>query len=388
MKQILLVVLFVLAILMAHSSASACSDLNGDGVVNVADFLIFVNDFGKTVTCGHAEKVQLVIQNQFNDAVWDTSRNAAGVLTITITKKPPPPPPPPPPVTTPVNTDDRAVLVEFYNAMGGENWKRRRNWLSDRPLNEWWGVSTTEDGRVDSLQLAYNNLSGPIPSSLGNLSNLKVLTLIGNGLSGPIPSSLGNLHNLVFLRLEESFSEPIPESLGNLQSLKTLVLGKNLSGPIPESLGNLTKLEYLVLGTTNNVGSGSDIRGYDIRNNLSGPIPSSLGNLHNLKELHLYRNNLSGPIPSSLGNLRNLKILFASRNNLSGPIPSSLGNLHNLRRLNLGDNLSGPIPESLSNLTKLEYLIFNGDGLCLPVSLYDWMRGIPNSSMGQIPDCN
>lgn len=122
MKQILLVVLFVLAILMAHSSAPACSDLNGDGVVSVADFLIFVDDFGKTVTCGHAEKVQLVIQNQFNDAVWDTSRNAAGVLTITITKKPLQPPPPPPPVTTPVNTDDRAVLIELYNAMGGENW--------------------------------------------------------------------------------------------------------------------------------------------------------------------------------------------------------------------------------------------------------------------------
>ena len=86
-------VCFVLAILMVHSSAMACSDLNGDGVVNVADFLILVDDFGKTVTCAHAEKVQLVIQNQFNNAVWDTSRNAAGVLTITITEKPISPPP-------------------------------------------------------------------------------------------------------------------------------------------------------------------------------------------------------------------------------------------------------------------------------------------------------
>ena len=135
------------AILMVHSSATACSDLNGDGGVNVADFLIFVNDFGKTVSCDHVSKVQLVIQNQFNDAVWDTSRNAEGVLTIIIKKKPPspPPPPPPPPVTTPVNTNDRAVLVEFYNATGGDNWIRRRNWLSDRPLNEWWGVSTKTD---------------------------------------------------------------------------------------------------------------------------------------------------------------------------------------------------------------------------------------------------
>lgn len=120
LKVLRMYICFVWAILMAHSSASACSDLNGDGVVNVADFLIFVNDFGKTVSCDHVSKVQLVIQNQFNDAVWDTSRNAAGVLTITITKKLPPPPPPPPPVTTPVNTDDRTVLVEFYNAMGAK----------------------------------------------------------------------------------------------------------------------------------------------------------------------------------------------------------------------------------------------------------------------------
>lgn len=152
MKQILLVVLFILAILMANSAA-ACSDLNGDGVVNVADFLIFVNDFGKTVSCDHVSKVQLVIQNQFNDAVWDTSRNAEGVLTITITKKPPPPPsPPPPPVTTPVNTDDRTVLVEFYNAMGGENWTRRRNWLSDR-----------REG-ADSLSPQYYTISQPFSS--------------------------------------------------------------------------------------------------------------------------------------------------------------------------------------------------------------------------------
>ena len=280
MKQILLVVLFILAILMAHSSASACSDLNGDGVVNVADFLIFVNDFGKTVTCGHAEKVQLVIQNQFNDAVWDTSRNAAGVLTITITKKPLQPPPPPP-VTTPVNTDDRAVLVEFYNATEGDNWIRRRNWISDRPLNEWWGVSTTEDGRVDSLVLKSNNLSGTIPESLGNLVNLKTLELNGNQLTGSIPESLGNLYNLKSLALGNNLSGSIPENLGNLRNLERLTLGSNLTGAIPESLGNLTNLRYLNLS----------------RNNLSGSIPENLSNLRNLEGLRLGGNqNLCLPV--------------------------------------------------------------------------------------------
>ena len=44
-KWTLQVVLFVLAVLGSYSSATACSDLNGDGVVNVADFLIFVEEF-------------------------------------------------------------------------------------------------------------------------------------------------------------------------------------------------------------------------------------------------------------------------------------------------------------------------------------------------------
>ena len=38
-----------------------------------------------------------------------------------------------------------------------------------------------------------NYLSGPLPSTLGNLANLRHLNLGGNQLSGSIPDSLGNL---------------------------------------------------------------------------------------------------------------------------------------------------------------------------------------------------
>ena len=37
--------------------------------------------------------------------------------------------------------DDRAVLVELYNSTGGENWNESANWLSDRPIREWNGVT-------------------------------------------------------------------------------------------------------------------------------------------------------------------------------------------------------------------------------------------------------
>ena len=91
---------------------------------------------------------------------------------------------------------DREVLVIFYNATGGPNWRDSTNWLSDKPIDEWRGVTTGANGRVTSLGLPGNALSGEIPAELGNLSNLVWLGLSSNELSGEIPAALGNLSNL------------------------------------------------------------------------------------------------------------------------------------------------------------------------------------------------
>ncbi len=57
---------------------------------------------------------------------------------------------------------DRAVLVAFYHATDGPNWRRSDNWLTDAPLSEWYGVQISV-GRVLGLKLKDNNLTGPIP---------------------------------------------------------------------------------------------------------------------------------------------------------------------------------------------------------------------------------
>jgi hypothetical protein len=51
------------------------------------------------------------------------------------------------------------------------------------------------------LWLARNQLSGPIPVELGNLSNLERLILLHNNLSRPISAELANLSSLVYLDL-------------------------------------------------------------------------------------------------------------------------------------------------------------------------------------------
>ena len=43
---------------------------------------------------------------------------------------------------------DRAVLVAFYDAMGGANWTDNENWLSPTtPMRDWHGVATDANGR-------------------------------------------------------------------------------------------------------------------------------------------------------------------------------------------------------------------------------------------------
>ena len=70
-----------------------------------------------------------------------------------------------------MNTD-RAALAALYNATNGSSWQDDTNWLSNRPLGDWHGVSTDADGRVADLRLDGNQLSGSIPSELGNLAYL------------------------------------------------------------------------------------------------------------------------------------------------------------------------------------------------------------------------
>ena len=253
---------------------------------------------------------------------------------------------------------DREALIALYEATGGDGWRWRDGWLGGDPIGTWEGVHADADGRVWALDLVGNVLSGAIPESLGDLTQLTRLQLGYNQLSGAIPESLGNLTQLTQLGLfENQLSGAIPESLGNLTQLTQLWLHANeLSGAIPESLGNLTQLTQLWLHA----------------NELSGAIPESLGNLTQLTQLWLHANELSGAIPESLGNLTQLTVLGLHQNELSGAIPESLGNLTELTQLWLHANeLSEAIPESLGNLTQLIQLGLHANQLsgAIPESL-------------------
>lgn len=245
---------------------------------------------------------------------------------------------------------DRAALAALYHSTGGDNWYRSDNWLTDAPLDDWHGVETNGSGRVTALHLNFNNLTGSLPSELGDLSELQVLNLqVNNSLVGTIPPQLGNLVNLQELRLNDcELMGEIPPEIGNLTNLKFLSIGVNqLTGEIPPELGDLSELQVLSLW----------------HNQLEGAIPPQLGNLANLRELWLHDNVLTGEIPPALARLDNLELLYLKYNRLTDAIPSELGNLANLRELWLGNNglvgdgLSGEIPPELGNLVNLQELL-------------------------------
>ncbi|MDE2678346.1 MAG: hypothetical protein OXI76_10615 [Gemmatimonadota bacterium] len=258
---------------------------------------------------------------------------------------------------------DREALEILYEVTGGARWTRNTNWLSDRPLDEWHGVTTNGEGRVVGLNLGVNNLTGRIPAELAHLSELADLNLSWNSLGGPIPPELAGLSGLVRLILgQNNLTGGIPPALGRLSRLAVLYLdGNELAGPIPPELGNLSGLVLL------------DLK----QNELTGPIPPALGNLSELVFLDLWGNELTGPIPEQLGDLSVLQRLNLALNRLAGPIPAQLGDLTTLDQLFLGRNeLTGPIPPELGRLTRLRLLYLDNNELTGPIPTR--LRGLSN----------
>ena len=225
------------------------------------------------------------------------------------------------------------------------------HWNSDRRINRWAGVGVWgQPPRVRTLAISgfsgtRQYLYGQIPPEIGNLVELRELTIAYAHINGRIPKEIGKLANLE--SLEVTFTHmggSIPAEIGDLTNLKRLVLtDSQFSGSIPAETGKLLNLEVLVL-----------LNNYII----SGHIPLELGNLTNLRELVLtgWYSSLTGPIPPELGSMASLEVLALGGNRLSGSIPAELGNLTNLTSLSLSDNkLSGCIPRALRNLQNLEF---------------------------------
>lgn len=253
------------------------------------------------------------------------------------------------------------TLMEFYNSTNGENWIDNTNWGSDKPFDEWYGVTVpyTNINTIHSIYLAYNNLSGYLPESITEFTELETLYLAYNNIGGTIPKEIDKLSKLYHIDLSfNRISGSIPNSICNLTTLHILGLANNrLTGMIPENIGNMVNLNTFNISNYSVGAGGGDVNINDSLpycNQITGKIPLSLTTLPNLASFNADQNKLLGDIPNELWSMPSLTLLTLDGNMLTGAISPTIGKAKKLVQLWLRNNhLTGVIPEEICELTNL-----------------------------------
>ncbi|KAK9229849.1 hypothetical protein WN944_022815 [Citrus x changshan-huyou] len=277
--------------------------------------------------------------------------------------------------TTSITTDQQALLSLKGHVTDDPANFLARNWNTSSSVCNWTGITCdVRTHRVTALNIYGLNLTGTIPSELGNLSSLQTLDLSFNWFSGSIPASIFNMSSLLSIRFTNNtlFGELPPNFCNHLSNLESLFLKSNMfHGKIPSTLSNCKRLREISLSLNDfsgtipkEIGNVTKLIGLYLRGNqLQGEIPKELGNLSKLEILWLQNNFLTGAIPSSIFNLSSLSNLDLSHNNLTGTIPY-VGHLFQLQWLDLSDNqLSGSFPSFKFKMPLLQVLDLSVNGL-------------------------
>ena len=266
-----------------------------------------------------------------------------------------------------------AALMALYDSTGGSSWTSSESWLTGRPLGEWRGVEVDDHGRVTSLNLSDNDLTGAIPEELGSLANLTWLWLGYNALTGPIPVELGGLANLTKLWLSgNDLTGPIPAQLGSLANLTWLKLDGNDGLCVPGS-ANFVRWSKGIENFWAEFCNDSDRAILEVLYEVAGGSgwTNSAGWRGDGALGEWY-----GVSVDSLGRVTGLDL---SHNGLEGRLPIHLGRLSQMTELRIGNNaLSGRLPLSLSSLPALREFHYADTELCAPVEagFQAWLNGI------------
>ncbi|GJY76524.1 leucine-rich repeat-containing protein [Tanacetum coccineum] len=284
------------------------------------------------------------------------------------------------------------------------------NFITSLPISQWY--------QLIELYLQSNQIEGPFPLSICNLSNLRFLDISNNSFNGVIPQCMGNVTSSLALinfgnnrfqgtiphvfndcgQLEglilngNQLEGGVPSSLLKCQLLKVVDLGNNqLNGTFPDWLGELPNLQVLVLklnkfhgivGTSSSMKlSFPSLRVLDLSHNgFASQLPQKYFQNFNamknfVRSTRTQYLNMSGSYYSVTMSVKGQQLQFPkisieyiivdlSSNRFDGEIPNTIGNLTSLIVLNLSHNsFTGRIPHALGNLIEIESLDLSSNQL-------------------------
>ncbi|KAG7368815.1 RHS repeat-associated core domain containing protein [Nitzschia inconspicua] len=328
----------------------------------------------------------------------------------------------------------RSLIIDSNNLRGSVPFELsalkelQKFWLQDNRITG--TIPSFNFPVLEDFRLAQNGLEGTIPSSLANMTQLRILDLSNNQLVSGLPQDLWHLPLLETLHLganqlsgagtdvvlsdlrhlnlttnkfdgDLNFLGSFPklqmldlssndfqadtmfDDFSTMTDLVTVDLSRNrIMGPIPSNLGQLTKLSFLNFAENLLTGTfpwfsfnNSQLTHIIMADNLlTGALPLDIFRFESIEMIDFDRNYLSGIIPLGMGGTSSLRSLRIAGNAITGQIPPILGNLGLLMNVDISDNsLTGSLPESLANLSSLRLLDVHGNGFTgtIPRSMKD-----------------
>ncbi|MBV6885363.1 type III secretion system effector XopAE [Xanthomonas euvesicatoria] len=197
-----------------------------------------------------------------------------------------------------------------------------------------------------------------LPESLGQLSQLRDLQVVGAPDLKRLPSSLTRLSNLENLQLTLIPLDELPADMGRMQGLRSLTLSGGHYARLPASIVDLSRLTELSVSRSShfrelpeNIGALQALTSLEVTSNSElERLPGSLTRLHRLEKLNLSSNHGLTHLPEDIGQLRGLKELSLKHCAALRELPDSVGDLAHLQLLELRGTGLQTLPQSLARL--------------------------------------
>lgn len=243
------------------------------------------------------------------------------------------------------NIRDGIVLKQIWEALDGPNWSYRgilypegTNWNFDRDIDLWTaqsGVKVLENGRVASIALGGFGARGAVPEVLGELTELKSLTIglhddgMGDSPIGQAPvdeivevaradwKMISNA-NYSLAQMAPEMREVFPDSIK--LKIKKAEAYKGRSAAALDAYANVPEnFSSYVTALPQSISKLQNLKSLFIANCPIASLPDELAQCVNCTDIEIYNCPNLKAFPAGIMNLPNLQMVYFVNNNGIAP---------------------------------------------------------------------